>query len=254
VQSVPVGWALMRDQVQADMNTRGVGGSLVGNAGDVSLPRFFGGMGWAIVVRVIVAAAVCVGVVGCSGSGSAEIRMTPLSVSDIDPPTTDVTSFSASECYWWLDGVGDVNIAIRCTKQNLLLGKFGKQSLIISFALDEPPAGSGRNYKVRSRESRTVLGSPLMTQRFASYAGIVSTLVDDAETIHGSFRMLTKLRDDPGLLSFLPPSQGSVLVFGTYKAVRDADRGLAIRRESETYGWGRSVKTKKKQSPMPKTP
>lgn len=238
----------MRDPVQAVFDTRGVGVFPVFVAGGMSVPRVFFGMGGTIIVRVIVAAVVCVCVMGCSGS--AEIRMTSLSASAIDPPLTEVTSFSASECYWWLDGVGDMNIAIRGTKQNLLLGKLGKQSLIISFALDEPPAGSGRNYTVRSRESRTVLASPLMTQRLASYAGIVSTLVDDGETIHGSFRILTKLRDDPGLLSFLPRSQGSVLVFGTYKAVRNAERGLAIRRESEMYGWGRAVKTKKKQSPM----
>jgi hypothetical protein len=175
--------------------------------------------------------------VGCSGSGVAQfVSILP---TEIDPPATSVWRMDAQQCYWWTDEAGELNVAMTCTRNNLLLGTFGRLDFDISFVLGDPPAGSGRNYPVQQRETRSIFVSALQNQRLISNAGIVGVNVRDDGTLRGSFRTWMVPVADAMSLSFLPQQTGPLLCFGTFQAVKDEARGKAIRARCEAGGWVR---------------
>ncbi|MFH1417199.1 MAG: hypothetical protein ABII12_02815 [Planctomycetota bacterium] len=180
-------------------------------------------------------------VAGCTGS--ADIRFVSLDAKEIDPPPTTVFPFAAQECYWWIDAAGELNIAMRCRQRSLLLGKYGHVDFDMSLVLGDPPAGSGRNYKIGRRETRTFFLSAFHAQRLTSYSGIVGVTVKDDGTLRGSFRIWMKPQAELQMLSFFPQRPGPLLCFGTFEAVEDAPSGLKIRGHCESKGGKRSPRT-----------
>lgn len=177
---------------------------------------------------------------GCTGS--ARVGFVSLNSQAIDPPRVEPYELTAQECYWWLDDAGDLNLALRCRRSNVLLGAYGHLDVEISFALDRPPAGSGRDYPLRHREVRIVVRSALQHQRFTPISGIMCVLVKDGDERHGSFRIWLNTVAEVGLLSFLPQRPGPVLCYGTFRAVHDRERGQAILLRTEEGGWARPPK------------
>lgn len=186
---------------------------------------------------VVCAVVVVCGVVGCGGS--ATIQFVSLHPSEIDPPGVMPSRFDAEACYWWVDEAGDLNIAMKCRRHNLLLGRYGRVALDLSLRLDEPPAGSGRNYRVGRSKARALFVSALHNLRLPSQGGIVGVTVGDDGTLRGSFRIWMKPQAGVRLFSFLPRRPGRLLCFGTFEAVKDAERGGAIRADCEAGGWTR---------------
>jgi hypothetical protein len=189
------------------------------------------------VSRCVGAAVVACLAVGCSGSGT--VRFISLHPSEIDPPQTQAWCYPAQECYWWVDDGGDLNIAMTCRKRSVLLGKYGRVDLDLSFVLDRPPAGSGRNYPIGRRETRTLFRSAWQNLRLISYKGIVGVTVRDDGTVRGSFRIWVTAKMGLRLFSFPPHGPGPLLCTGQFTAVRDAERGKAIRSHCESGGWAR---------------
>ncbi len=176
----------------------------------------------------------------CAGcTGSAVIQFVSLNATRIDPPPVKVWSYDAQEAVWWIDQAGELNIAMRSRKSQAVLGRFGKTELSISLVPGPPPAGSGKDYTLRRRQTRTVLVSGIGRQRFTSYSGVMDVLMDNETSIHGSFRIWMRPQSPVLSLSPLPQRPGSVLVFGTFKAVKNEKLGTAIRAICEAEGWQR---------------
>jgi hypothetical protein len=178
---------------------------------------------------------------GCAGS--AEVRFVSLQPQEIDPPTTQVYSFPAQECYWWTDDAGDLTLAWRCVRHNVFMGKYGTVDFQMSLVLDKPPAGSGRNYKVGGRETRSLFVSAFEGLRLVSGSGIVGVNVRGDDTLTGSFRIWMTPRAEIHVFSFLPQDPGGLLCFGKFRAVKDEKRGQAIRAYCEANGWSRPPRT-----------
>ncbi len=176
---------------------------------------------------------------GAGCTGSAAVQLVSIHPRAIDPPSVDIRSFGSWECYWWVEESGDLNIAIRCENGNPLAGRLGRVELNLSWVLDKPPAGSGRDYRIHSLETRTVLDTALETHRFVSYAGMVKVLVTDDEHLKGTFRMLVMHRGGFAPLSLLQGPKGNFMLFGTFQALLDPRRGRAIRERTESDGWAR---------------
>ncbi len=173
--------------------------------------------------------------VGCTGS--AAINYVALDMKEIDPPPAEAMRFDADECYWWIDeDTNELCVSMRCVQQKFWLGKYGRTEMLTSWVLGDPPAGSGRNYKIGPRETLTVFHTVLQSTLVGSYAGIVGLLMDDDNNIHGSFRIWTKPRAHQVTLSLLPHDKTSYLCFGTFEAVRNPERGKAIRNAVERFG------------------
>lgn len=176
----------------------------------------------------------------CAGcSGAAVIQFVSLNATRIDPPPVKVWHYDAQEAFWWIDRAGEINIAMRSRKSKALLGRFGKTELSMSLVPGPPPAGSGKDYTLRRRETRTVLVAGIGRQRYTSYAGVMDVIMDDETRVHGSFRIWMRPQSPALSLSPLPQRTGSVLVFGTFKAVKNKKRGAAIRAFCESEGWRR---------------
>lgn len=181
--------------------------------------------------------------VWCMGCrGSATVQFVALHPSEIDPPSTEVTRFDAPEAYWWIDQAGEINVAVRCLKRNVWLGRLGDAELAFSLTPGPPPAGRARNYKIALRESRILIRSGWRVQRFTAFAGILGLILDDETHAHGSFRVWLQPQAQLSLFAFPPQPPGSVMCFGTFKAVRDAFRGEEIRATCEADGWTRPTR------------
>ncbi len=209
-------------------------------------PRFLTAVAMLFLSRrtVLVGLATWVSVVCFGCSGTATVQFVSLHPSEIDPPATDVMRFDAPEAYWWVDQAGEMNLAIRCRQRNLWLGELGNVELAFSLTPGPPPAGRARNYKIAVRESRILVRSPLQTRRFNAYAGILSLILNDATHAHGSFRIWLRPQPQLSFFEFPPQRSGSVMCFGTFKAVHDEGRGQAIRATCEADGWTRSAHKK----------
>jgi len=178
----------------------------------------------------------------CAGcTGSAVMQFVSLNATRIDPPPVKVWRYQAQEAYWWVDQAGEINIVMRSRKSKAFLGRFGKTELSMSLVPGPPPAGSGKDYTLRRRETRTVLVSGIGRQRYTSYAGVMDLLIDDETRVHGSFRIWMRPQSPVLSLSPLPQQPGSVLVFGTFKAVKSEKRGAAIRAFCESQGGQRKT-------------
>lgn len=184
--------------------------------------RTTGAASWVLVVLASV---------GCGGS--ARFGLVSLNTQSIDPPRVEPFEFSSDECYWWTDDSGNLRIALHARQRNLFLGKLGVVDIDLSLCLDKPPAGLGRDYPLHHHEPRVTIRSVMQTQRFASVSGIASVLVKPQEQMHGSFRILLNPVAEVGTLSILPSKPGPVLCYGTFRAVRDAERGAALLNQSD---------------------
>ncbi len=169
---------------------------------------------------------------GCGAPGT--IRFVSLHETEIDPPGANVTQFSAQESYWWTDRAGNLNIAMRCRQNNVFLGKYGLVELGLSWRLDKPPAGSGRNYQVGRGRASAAFFSVVQGLRLSSDKGIVGVTVRDDGTLTGSFRVFMTPRPELTVFSLMPQKPGQFLCFGEFHATEDAERGRAIRRFSTT--------------------
>ncbi|QDV91396.1 hypothetical protein RAS2_24940 [Phycisphaerae bacterium RAS2] len=177
---------------------------------------------------------------GCSGSG--RVNFVSLNMTDIDPPPAKAWQFDAAECYWWLDDQGDLNIALRSVRDAGLLGKLGRVELCISFVLDGPPAGSGRNYPIRQREVRAVALNAMQTHRFTSFAGIAGVSTLPNQRYRGSFRAWMHAHSEMSMFNVMPNRPSPLLCFGNFEAVYDPARGRALRERSESSGFARPAK------------
>lgn len=189
----------------------------------------------ACVANAVTLCAVVMAVVATAGcTGSADIRFVSLHPKEIDPPGTEIWQYPAPECYWWTDDAGDLHLAMKCIRHNLLLGKLGRVDLGVSLTLGKPPAGRARNYDAAAGKARALFFTPLQSVRLNSVTGVISVVMDDDGTMHGSFRIWMNARAELQVLPFLPRNPGPMLCFGTYRAVEDAHRGAAIRAACES--------------------
>jgi len=172
---------------------------------------------------------------GCTGS--ARIDFVSLHNSEIDPPPAKTWRFDAHEAVWWIDDAGELNLAFHAQKRNLFLGKYGDVDLNLSLTPGPPPAGRARNYKIRRRETRTRIDNAFGQQRYTSYAGIMYVILEEDQTLHGSFRIWMKPPRELNFFTVLPRTPGSLLCYGTFHAVKDQhNRGPAIRSHCESGG------------------
>lgn len=177
---------------------------------------------------------------GCTGSG--RVNFVSLNMTDIDPPPAKARQFDAAECYWWLDDQGDLNVALRSVRDAALLGKLGRVELCISFVLDAPPAGSGRNYPIRQREVRAVALNAMQSHRFTSFAGIAGVTTQPNKGFRGSFRVWMHAHSELSMFNVMPNRPSPLLCFGTFEAVHDPVRGRALRERTESSGFARPAK------------
>jgi hypothetical protein len=137
---------------------------------------------------------------GCAGS--AELQFVSTNLAAINPPPPIVYRYEPQQCYWWIDDDGSLNIAMQFDRVNLF-SEIGRLRLQASLMFDAPPAGSGRDYVVGSRNLRGRFESPLAKARLISTSGVVS-VSKAGDRFRGSFRILLQQHPGLSLLSLTP--------------------------------------------------
>jgi len=173
---------------------------------------------------------------GCTGS--ADLQFVSTNLASINPPPPIIYRYEPRQCFWWLDDDGSMNIAMQFDNVSLF-SEMGKLRLQVSLAFDSPPAGSGRDYRIGPRTVRGRFETAMTQARLISSSGVIAISKPPDKHIRGSFRML--LQQFPGVSLFTLTAQkpGNYLMFGTFDAIEDAERGRAIRDATEADGWTR---------------
>ena len=173
---------------------------------------------------------------GCNGTGRVDVAA--LDFQAIDPPEGPAPRFvtlDLDRCYWWTDEAGRVHVALERDRP-ALLGTEWRFRFQLSLALDQPPAGKARDYRVNRRELRGVARFGPTQSRFSSLYGIVALYREPQNCLRGSFRMEVARETQQLLGGWSRPSR--YLMMGSFVAVPDADRGRRIAAEAEAPSGG----------------
>lgn len=174
---------------------------------------------------------------GCGGHGQVEIAA--LNFAAIDPPGGPPPRFvrlRLDRCCWWLDEAGKVWVALERERPSPF-GRLAHFRFQLSLALDEPPAGSARDYLVSRRQLRAVARYGPAESRFVSQVGIVALYRAPGDRLRGSFRLQVGREARQLLGGWSRPAR--YLMMGTFEAVRDEARGRRIAEQTESHGWER---------------
>lgn len=171
---------------------------------------------------------------GCGGS--ARLELVSLNYRAIDPPAPQAARLALDHCWWWTDADGRVWVAMQ-TQRRSPLGRYGHFEFQLSLALDEPPAGRARNYRITRRSLRARARVGPIESRFTSTAGIVAVYREPGERLRGSFRIATRRQVSRLLGGWSRPAR--YLIQGTFQAVHDEARGRPVAELTESHGWER---------------
>ncbi len=174
---------------------------------------------------------------GCSGRLTCQFISTTTSRIGIEPTDAKVVRLECSQCYWWVDDEGLLNIAGKFEARSLFGGKFDR-ALYISFVPGVPSQGVGRDYKVNRNTVRAFVKYPPSMLRLKSTYGIMGVEHRDSGGLVGAFRANMLMQQASYLGGWGKSSP--YLVFGTFSAVEDRVKGMSIRSKSEEEGFDRS--------------
>lgn len=171
---------------------------------------------------------------GCDGGGRFDFISTQMRDLSEDEPL--ISTFHPGQCFWHVDDAGFLNVALHY--ENVpLFGPLSGATIDLSFALDEPPAGSARSYQLRSRELRGRAEIGPIIHRFRSLNGVLSIWSDGGSRIHGRFRVLVAQDVFTMLTDWRTASP--LLIVGEFDAVRDAKRFAEIDAAAQVDDWAR---------------
>ncbi len=179
-------------------------------------------------------ASACWLVAGCAGTG--RVTVAALDFQAIDPPAGPPPRFmqlNLDRCGWWADEAGHVQVAMECERPSWLVPEW-RFRFQLTLALDEPPAGRARDYRLGPREFRGTARFGPSQSRFESLRGVVALYREGGGQFRGSFRM-EAAREVQQLLGGWS-RQGRYLMMGTFLAVHDETAGRRIAGEVESVG------------------
>ena len=173
---------------------------------------------------------------GCTGG--ATLHIIPLNQKKISMTAPLIVRIDPDQCYYWVNDNGHLCIAMRNYRWSLLGSKFAKES-VLSFVVEEPPAGSTRNFRVTRRTVRHRFDAGLTHLRSASLGGIVAVWDYGQRVLRGRFRLTVRQQSYSALAGW--GSNRTVLLVGEFSAVHNPKAGRRILDRTERDGMERQV-------------
>lgn len=174
----------------------------------------------------------------CGCSGSANLQFVSTNLAAIDPPPPTVHRYDPQTCCWWTEPDGSFCVAMQFDQAHLF-SELGRLTVQMSLAFDGAPAGAGRNYTIGVRDVRGRFDSPLAQSRFVAFSGIVAITRQPGDRYRGRFRLLAQNYPGASFFSLTPAKASGYLLFGTFEAVHNPQRGRRILQDTESGGWTR---------------
>jgi hypothetical protein len=165
---------------------------------------------------------------GCAGH--AKVHTITLGSRKISTTRPLIVHFNPDKCYYWVDDKGRLCVAMRKNDWSPL-GELFSREYVLSLVLDEPPAGSARNYRAERRTLRTRRRAGYTHTRSRSLGGIVAVWDYGRRTLKGRFR-ITALRQSYLVVTGWR-NDARVFVIGEFTAVPDREKGEAILARTE---------------------
>ena len=176
---------------------------------------------------------------GCSGNLQCFFVSANMSSIMVKPTDARSVKFEASQCYWWVDKDNHTNVAGQGIAKSILGPNFDRE-FYISFVLDTPSKGVGKNYQLTPTSVRGLIKIANNLYRFTSTYGILGSENYKKDQLRCAFRANSNLNGAQlfgGWSSNLP-----FLIYGNLVAVPDQnEKGKSIREKTEKEGTKRTV-------------
>lgn len=164
----------------------------------------------------------------------ATVHVIPLNLQKINVNRPLIATFTADECYYWVNDESELCIA--------MTGKIraglspagsrrpgsgpGRHEFDLSLVLEGLPAGASRAYIATFRSARSRMRNGSVHTRFASFEGVVSVWDYGSKKMGGRFRFKAVQQSFMVLLGWGRDTQ--VLCLGDFTAKHDRRRGEAL--------------------------
>ena len=172
---------------------------------------------------------------GCSGNLRCYFVNMNMSSIMVKPTDARAVKFDCSRCYWWIDKDNHLNISGNGMSKSLLGGNFDRE-FHISFVLDTPSKGVGKNYQLTPTSLRGLIKIGNNMYRFTSTMGILGSENYQKDQLRCAFRVHSNLSGAQlfgGWSSNFP-----FFIYGNLLAVPDQnEKGKLIREKIEKEGF-----------------
>ena len=171
---------------------------------------------------------------GCAGR--ATVYTTSLDTKKIGAAGPLVVRMSPDQCYFWLNEKQELCVAMRSVNPSLAGRRFERE-FVLSLVLDEPPAGSVRQYSAGRRTMRARVRAGYSHTRAASLSGVVLVWDYGMNKLRGRFRLIAKQQAYSVLTGWRGDQR--MLFVGEFNAVSNRVAGEEILRRTEEDGMER---------------
>ncbi len=164
----------------------------------------------------------------------ATVHVIPLNLQKINVNRPLLATFTADECYYWVNDESELCIAMTgkikaglfSTRFFGIVGRPGRHEFDLSLVLEGLPAGSSRAYLATFRTARSRMRDGGAHTRFASFEGVVSVWDYGGQKMGGRFRLKAVQQSFMVLSGWWRDTQ--VLCLGEFTAEHDRRRGEAL--------------------------
>jgi len=188
---------------------------------------------------VFTAIIVSVFIAGCAGSLECNFVTTNLNSIRVEPTDAKTITIRCNECYWWVDDDGRLNIAGIGLSKSLINSMFDRE-FYISFVLDNPSKGVGKNYRLTHQSVRGLVKLGGTIYRFRSVYGILGSENRENNVIKAAYRVNIRMYVAKLLGGW--SKAVTFIIYGSLEAVPDrANKGKKIREKTEQAGYSRAL-------------
>ncbi len=188
---------------------------------------------------------------GCNGNLRCSFVNTGMNDIAVEPTDARVISMDCTECYWWVDDAGRLNIAGRGIVKSLINARYDRE-FYLSFVLDEPSKGMGKNFGLGANSGRGLIKSGGNIYRLQTTYGILGSENRKSDVIVAAYRTNISLHAAKFFGGWSKPHP--FVIFGTLTAVPDRNNmGQEIRRRTEEEGFDRKLPSLRKNPPLTTT-
>jgi len=174
---------------------------------------------------------------GCSGQMNTTFVSNNMSDIAVEPTDARTVRMDCTECYWWTDKDNRVCLSGRGMVKSLIHSRYDRE-FILSFVLDTPSQGMGKNYQLTHTSTRGMIRSGGNIYRFQGTYGIMGTENRNSDRLIGAYRSGITINAAKLFGGWSKPVP--FLIFGTFTAVPDREgRGAGWRNQTEADGYVR---------------
>jgi hypothetical protein len=174
---------------------------------------------------------------GCTGNLKCSLVSNNMADIAVEPTDARTVTLDCPECYWWVDEDNRLNVSGRKISKSLINSRYDFE-FYLSFVLDAPSKGMGKNFQLNQNSIRGMIKSGGNLLRFRGTYGILGSENRKPDSLVCAYRSgigISTAKLFGGWSNPVP-----FLLYGTLNAVPDREnKGKAWRKLAEAEGYER---------------